>query len=483
MLGKGLEGRGSSPGAASQSCVRHQTWPRMGSVNYSFLFARICQCSLFLLVALDIPGAETGTLQAGAARVDITPAEGAALPMSGYAGRQQGFQGIHDRIYARAIVLHDGARYAAIVTWELIGVPSPVWAEVSERIAKETGISHEFLLLAAVHDHSAPSLAGMYGNADPKSVPYTTQVEDATVEAIRQAKANLQPARVGVGAGKAYVNVNRREYAPDRGWGLGFNPDFPSDKTLTVVRFETMSGKPIALFINYAVHAVVMGPENFQISGDLAGATSRFVEQHYKGAAEDRPRGDAGSGLRLRPEETVGGDGIVALWTSGAAGDQNPLSVARGSDFTLVNAFGKILGEEAIRVAGKIRTTPNVRIRGVQQVVTCSGRKLAPGPRPQGEYKFEDAAPVDIRLGLLTINQIALAGVSGEVLTGIGRRLQKETPFSQTIMVTHGNGSSGYIPDDAAFDHIGYEITTSHLKPGCAENAIVNGFLDMIQQR
>ena len=49
-------------------------------------------------------------------------------------------------------------------------------------------------------------------------------------------------------------------------------------------------------------------------------------------------------------------------------------------------------------------------------------------------------------------------------------------------MVTHANGSSGYIPSDTAFDRISYEITTSHLKPGCAENAIVNGFLDMIRR-
>jgi neutral ceramidase len=441
---------------------------------------------LFVLMAQVAVCAETGTLQAGAARVDITPPEGAGLPMSGYSGRKEGSQGIHDRIYARAIVLHDGTRYAAIVTWELIGVATPVWADVSQRIAKETGIPAELLLLAAVHDHSAPSLTGMYGNADPKSIPYTAKVVDATVEAVRQARANLQPARVGAGAGKAYVNVNRREYVPDRGWGLGFNPEFPSDKTLAVVRFETVSGKPIALLINYPVHAVVMGPDNLQISGDLAGATSRFVERHYRGAPGDGPRGDAGSGLRLRPEETVGGeggDGMVALWTSGAAGDQNPLSVARGPDFTLVDAFGKIMGEEAIRVAGRVRTTPNVRIRGVQQVATCPGRRLVPGPRAPGEFKFEDSDPVDIRLGLLTINDIALAAVSGEVLTGIGRHLMKETPFSQTIMVTHANGSSGYIPDDAAFDQISYEITTTHLKPGCAENAIVNGFLDMFQQR
>ena len=40
--------------------------------------------------------------------------------------------------------------------------------------------------------------------------------------------------------------------------------------------------------------------------------------------------------------------------------------------------------------------------------------------------------------------------------------------------------SSGYIPDDAAYDQISYEIVVSRVKRGCAEDAIVNGLLDMI---
>jgi len=48
---------------------------------------------------------------------------------------------------------------------------------------------------------------------------------------------------------------------------------------------------------------------------------------------------------------------------------------------------------------------------------------------------------------------------------------------------THSNGSSGYIPNDAAYDQTGYEITSTHLKRGCAENAIVNGFWDMMGRR
>ena len=381
----------------------------------------------------------------------------------------------------RAIVLSDGDKLCALVSWELIGMPDAAWDEVSQRVARDLEIPVEQLLLTAVHDHSAPAPFGLYGNDSPKSATYMKQVEDATVEAIRQAKANLQLAKAGIGAGKAYVNINRREYSAESGWWLGFNLEGPSDKTVTVMRFNALSGKPIALLINYAVHAVVMGPENYEISGDLAGATSRFVENYYRQKPEDAPRSDAGPAIQPRSGELS--EDVVAVWTSGAAGDQNPISLARGSDFSMVDTLGKILVEEAVRVAGAIQTTEQARIWGKQDVVTCPGRKVTAGPLPRKEYKWEDSEPVKIRLGLLSINDVALAGVSGEVMTMINEHLKKESRFLRTIMVTHANGSSGYIPDDAAFGQVSYEITTSRLKPGCAENAIVNGFVKLMKQR
>src|SRR5215470_1771882 len=143
---------------------------------------------LLIAASMLLPfNGQGATLQAAAAKVDITPFADAVLPMSGYADRKEGFKGIHDHIYARAIVVSDGAKLAAIVTWELIGVPTAVWEALSQRIAQETGIAVECQLIAAVHDHSAPAPFGMYGNDSPKSAVYTKQVEDASVEAVRRA--------------------------------------------------------------------------------------------------------------------------------------------------------------------------------------------------------------------------------------------------------------------------------------------------------
>src|SRR5215510_9139015 len=130
-----------------------------------------------MLAGIGASAARGGPFRVGAARVDITPAADAALPMGGYGGRTQGFRGIHDNVYVRAIVLDDGTTQAALIAWASLFVPDAVWAETSQRIAAETGIRPENLLLSAVHDHGAPTLA--LSQTAPKTAAYTKSVEDA----------------------------------------------------------------------------------------------------------------------------------------------------------------------------------------------------------------------------------------------------------------------------------------------------------------
>jgi neutral ceramidase len=430
----------------------------------TFLFALLVTAS-FTLAAQQTgtraPAANkpsSGTLRAGAAKVDITPAPDLALPMSGYGGRTEGFKAIHDDLNVRAIVVDDGGSQAALIGCELIGISHALWEKLMDRLTKETRIPRDNILLAGTHTHAAPAI-GTYnepaeGDLARKRGEYVQKFEDAVLTAVRTAQANLQPAKVGFGTGKAHVSTNRRARNGEGGWMLGNNPDGVSDKTVAVIKFETISGEPLAVFSNYGVHGTVLGPGNLQISSDLPGATARFVEQHYGGK-------------------------VVSPWTSGAAGDQDPI-YRTGTDFRNVLALGNILGEEVVRVADGIRTSSRARVRGMQKVVTCPGKRTVQSPGPNREYKIEDADPVPIRLSLLVLNDIAIAGVSGEVLTNISLRLKRESPFNRTIMVTHGNGSSGYIPDDAAYDQVSYEITTTRVKRGCAEDAIVNGFLEMM---
>ena len=311
--------------------------------------------------AVFAPAPSAAEWKAGAARIDITPPPLPRLPMSGYPGREDGHTGIHDNLNVRAIALDDGAAKAAVVACELIGFSHGLADRVLDRLARETGIPRANILLFVTHTHGGPNLAGR-NPENPDVAAYTARVEDAVAEAVRTALDRLEPARIGAGVGRANLNTNRRARFHDGSWWLGYNPDGHSDKTLGVVKIARPGGEPIALLANYAVHGTSMGQDNKRITGDNLGAAARFVEEQYGGK-------------------------VVAVWASGAAGDQAPLYDRSPRSFDGVLNTGRLLAEEAVRVAGTIQTTAPARLRGAQRVVSCPGRRLTGDPGPKTHFR------------------------------------------------------------------------------------------------
>lgn len=427
-----------------------------------------------LLVFSGVAGyaVDSGPLRAGAAKVEITPSMDWGLTNSW--GTK--FQGVHDPVYVRAIVVDNGANTAAIVSIDTVG--NDVAGEMTEGITKATGVPAKNVILVSTHDHNSARVSRGAPNPRNNQPPpvvapgagaYTAKAISAVVDAVRQAKAALQPATIGIGTGAVDININRDQWT-STGYKLGNNVNGPSDKTVWVVRLDKPNGEPIALFINYAVHSVVLGPDNTQVTGDLSGAASRWVEQRY-------------------------GNKLVALWTSGPAGDQNPKYMAWGMSwgptytgkttepgFPLNDTLGQMLGEEVARVSeGITKKVPTARILAAEKVVTCPGKVQARAAAQQAASPAKPA-DVDLRLGLILLNDIALAGVQSEIVTNIYYHLKKDSPFSNTIMVTHNFGSMGYIPEDAAYDRPTFEVNATRFARGCAEDQIVKGFVDAMGQ-
>ena len=90
-------------------------------------------------------GVRTSSLRAGAAKVDVTPAE-RDLPKN--------YEGILDHLYSRAIVLENGSTSAALVTVDAGGIPDQVWQGVTRQVEKDLGIPTTNVLLTATHTHS-----------------------------------------------------------------------------------------------------------------------------------------------------------------------------------------------------------------------------------------------------------------------------------------------------------------------------------------
>lgn len=417
-----------------------------------YFFATVCCLAAAFMAVPSMPAAEW---KAGAAKVDITPPLQPRLPMSGYPGREDGHTGIHDNLHVRAIALDDGSAKALIVGVELIGFSHPLADRIVDRLARETQIPRENILLFAIHTHGGP-VPVMPDNPNRNLVAYMARVENSISEAARTALSRLEPARIGAGEGRANVNINRRAKWHDGSWWLGYNLDGHSDKTLGVLKIQRPNGEIIALLSNFAVHATSMSMSNQLITADNLGAAAAFVEKHYN-------------------------DKVVSVWASGAGGDQAPIyDRDYPSGFTGVLNMGRLLGEEAIRVAERIEANVPAGIRAARRVVSCPGRKMV-GERGSGTHiQFTDAPPVDIRLSTLMVGDIALVGVSAEVFAIIGERTRNASKARQTMMLTHCNGGSGYLADDASYEQVSYEIQVTRAKPGCAEKSLINGLAGMV---
>jgi hypothetical protein len=96
--------------------------------------------------------------------------------------------------------------------------------------------------------------------------------------------------------------------------------------------------------------------------------------------------------------------------------------------------------------------------------------------------KFQRVDSLNIHLGLVLINHIALTSVSGEVVTKIYRHLRRDSPLVNTILITLANDRVGYIVDDASYDIPTFESTNTPLQRGYAETAIVHGLVEMMSQ-
>ena len=452
-------------------------------------------CSVFALLGSVAVSAQ---FRVGVGKVDVTPDAG-KLP--------EPFVSIHDHLFTRAILIENAKNSALLMNIDTGKISPFLFGQLSQEISKQYGIPVENMVISAVHDHASVSSLGGEGAVSARPVSpimqaFIDKVRAGMLDAVKQAKASLQPAEMGFGEGKLYLNVNRDAIDPKtRKWAQQANLEFPSDKTLAVIQFRKPNGgAPIAVYINYAMHAVTMFLRE-QISGDFPESTAQYVESAL-------------------------GDKVVAVWTVAAAGDQNPLYLrpinaigdqrvhqemnpAKPADkggaeegaaimrlfngplqrpiqpidptldeqsWRVVQAIGTIMGEETLRVMdGMTDLSSQGIIQGSYQVITCPGRRRLDAGREGTSGTYEDGPPVNIRIGAVRIGDVAIAHNDSEIYNKIGQEAKAGSPFRKTLMVGLADGGGGYIPTDDAFGRNTFQVVGNRLKPGCAEMGIVNG--------
>jgi hypothetical protein len=449
----------------------------------------------------------------------ITPPLG--TPLSGLFEYREATT-VADDLTARALLLDDGTTRLALIVCDLIRLPDSVVATARERIAAHCGIPGDNVLISATHTHTGPATYSGIGNSGeppirpdgpaptyPLTIPvaggllstpadpaYLDWVAGRIADAVSIAGANAVPACIAAGTADATgVCFNRRFHM--RNGTVVFNPGIcnpdivsvagPVDPQVTALLVEDLSGTPLALWANLALHYV--GTDDpLAISADYYGHFAAIV-----------PR--------------LLGSRCVGLLTNGASGDINnvdvtgALTVSGTARAKLVATAVAAAAVQATAVAPRTESTtlaarrvsfPVQRCRITDEDIALAHRILdatGDGDLPEtAPFSFVVGQPIPAyqwrtyahevltlaampaeattEVQVMRIGDTGIVGLPGEIFVAFGLAVKRDSPFTQTAVVGLANDHIGYVPTSEALEQGGYETWRTRVSwsaPGTGE--------------
>jgi hypothetical protein len=198
--------------------------------------------------------------------------------------------GKHDDLWARAIVLEQGATKIAIVSIDLIGYYAKAnyygLGEIQKLVDPRLGIND--ILITSTHNHEAPDTIGAWGAnglSDGKYPKYLRFVDRQIAKAISQAaqSTKLTIMRLGQTTPQASPSIAGMQTRTH-----GRPPAF-YDEELRVMQFfdatRSTLDRVIVTVINWNTHPESMESQNTVLTSDFPHAVREAVEKQYGGTA------------------------------------------------------------------------------------------------------------------------------------------------------------------------------------------------------
>ncbi len=411
-----------------------------------------------------VSGAQAGganAFRAGAYAIDITPTKFPVIVNGMFLERIA--EKAYDRIYARCLVMDDGAARVAVVVVDSCMMPRDLLDRAKEMAQTRTGIPAERMLISATHTHSAPAAMACLGtDADPDYVKF---LPGRIAEGITKAAQHLTPARAGWAVVDDFEHTHCRRwiFRPDKMRADPFgavtvranmhpgyqNPDAiapsgPVDPAISLLSIQSPEGKPLALLANYSMHYF----------------GSPFVSSDYYGlfAANIAKRIGVGSG----------NGPFVAMMSQGTSGDQMWMNYGKPKADVTLEAYAQAVTDVAYRAYQQIEYRSPVTLAMAEAKLSLrrrvpDGQRLAwarellaqmRGAKPRNqpevyarEQNFLHEDPVrELKLQALRVGDLGITAIPNEVFAITGLKLKVKSPLQPTFNIELANGAEGYIP-------------------------------------
>ena len=400
-------------------------------------------------------------LKANATKLELTPPLEMKFILGGYGARMsKPAEGIHDRIWVKALVLSDGQKKYCIVTMDIVGIPPNVKPMVIDKI-KNFGWNAENVLFLPSHSHTSLNMSAL-NNKNILNLPQLGIFHPELLEfvvkklakVITLADNNLKSVVVGTGRKNVEgMNRNRR--------GAKF-----SDKDLTVTRFDLTNGKPLAVLVNWTAHPTLMDENDMWVSGGWPGYLQRELE------------------------EWIGND-IVAMYFNGAEGDLSPTPPTGGSHYEKAEIYGRKIAKETVEIYHNIKPKSNPIFDFNYNIIDLPKPTAHPTFKATGgaEYGIDDKGiqiilkimcPEKVGIGAVRIGELLIVGVPGELFCELGLKVKNNLStlgINYPVIGGIANEWISYILSAKQYEKGGYEASVSFYGSGLGET-IVRGMIE-----
>lgn len=408
-------------------------------------------------------------LIAGTAKAVITPRS--SVWMDGMI-RAHKSEGVHDDIFARALVLSPGkdmTKGCAIVSVEVCGLKRQDVQRMKQLAEEKTSIPGNSIIIAATHTHSGPATFGYFNPVESEYVNWLIEKVAALIE-----DASHWAREVGAGYASGSENTishYRRLLATDGHVVMNWEP-YPADKivgplgkvdpevgVLKLVDAKNPQ-KIVCLLFNHAGHPNVMSGDNYLISGDYSGLAMRLLETQFGG---------------------------VAMFVNGAQGTMD-IDGLKDRDWEGVERTGNALAKSVSETAQRIEAAQDMRLRTgfvkynipprkitreelswAENILKSTGGKIQAMADGVGDdYKAllykriheNEHREILIEQTCIALNNCGFISFPGELFTEIGMHIKEKSPFEFTYIIGLANGGIGYLPTKKAIGEGGYEVLT-----------------------
>jgi len=417
--------------------------------------------------------------RAGAATSNISPWIG--LSIAGHM-RDRVVQHVHDELHVRSLVLDDGTTRLAFAVVDSCMVPKEIMDSAKQIVESATGLPTSHILVSATHTHEAPCSTPVF-QTDPNE-DYQRFLTVRIADAIQGAVNNLQPARIGFGAGSLPDEVFNRRWRmkpgaigpdpfgnddelvkmnPPRASDDLVEPAGPTDPSIPFLAVETIDGKPLAVLANYSLH-YIGGEGPGHASADYFGVFAKRIGELLGADGQDPP--------------------FVGIMTNGTSGDINNINFRVPGEpqqaYEQMRKVGNKVAAQVFAAYQDVKFEDWVPLAAAQEQIELGVRKpdeaelarakeiieQAEGPEmmtlPEIYARetvliddYPDTVPLIIQA--FRVGDVAISAIPCEVFVQIGLHLKENSPLENSFTIELANGYNGYLPTTEQHGWGGYE--------------------------